>query len=114
MYEKYDAFVIGQGGGGGEYIPQIGFGWTNGVILSMIEATYPDYVVPPADDDGGSDDSGSSVALISSLTVVLVVVFLMMGACYFYPKYFQTMYYVYFAKKRSCNDPNYSINNPLV
>ncbi len=37
MYEKYDALVPGQGGGGGEYVPQTGFGWTNGVFFSIIE-----------------------------------------------------------------------------
>ena len=36
MFEKYDYEVVGKGGGGGEYKPQTGFGWTNGVVLSMI------------------------------------------------------------------------------
>ena len=40
MYEKYDAYVIGKGGGGGEYIPQVGFGWTNGVALVLLEKLY--------------------------------------------------------------------------
>ncbi|RZC35606.1 trehalase [Asbolus verrucosus] len=36
MYEKYDALVPGQYGGGGEYGVQAGFGWTNGVVLELI------------------------------------------------------------------------------
>lgn len=40
MYEKYDADQIGAGGGGGEYTPQIGFGWSNGVALSLIERMW--------------------------------------------------------------------------
>ncbi|CAJ1361528.1 unnamed protein product [Effrenium voratum] len=36
MFEKYDAFVVGQGGGGGEYTPQTGFGWSNGVALALL------------------------------------------------------------------------------
>ena len=36
MYEKYDAFEPGVGGGGGEYVPQVGFGWTNGVALDLL------------------------------------------------------------------------------
>ena len=36
MYEKYNAYEIGQGGGGGEYTPQVGFGWTNGVALKLL------------------------------------------------------------------------------
>ncbi len=41
MYEKYDATHIGVGGGGGEYTPQTGFGWTNGVALDLLDR-YPD------------------------------------------------------------------------
>ena len=39
MHEKYDARVMGgtRPGGGGEYAPQRGFGWTNGVVLSFLE-----------------------------------------------------------------------------
>jgi hypothetical protein len=39
MYEKYNAYVVGEGGGGGEYKPQVGFGWTNGVALVLLNAT---------------------------------------------------------------------------
>lgn len=37
MFEKYDAVVPGQYGGGGEYTVQTGFGWTNGVVLSLLD-----------------------------------------------------------------------------
>lgn len=37
MFEKYDTAVPGQYGGGGEYNVQTGFGWSNGVVLSLIE-----------------------------------------------------------------------------
>lgn len=40
MFEKYDAEVPGQYGGGGEYVVQSGFGWTNGVVLSFINEYY--------------------------------------------------------------------------
>lgn len=36
MYEKYDATVPGGHGGGGEYEIQEGFGWTNGVIMDLL------------------------------------------------------------------------------
>mmetsp|Transcript_2640 Transcript_2640/g.7939 ORF Transcript_2640/g.7939 Transcript_2640/m.7939 type:complete len:573 (-) Transcript_2640:216-1934(-) len=36
MFEKLDAFRPGVGGGGGEYEPQLGFGWTNGVVLDLL------------------------------------------------------------------------------
>uniref|UniRef100_A0A224X931 Trehalase n=1 Tax=Panstrongylus lignarius TaxID=156445 RepID=A0A224X931_9HEMI len=37
MYEKYDATVVGGHGGGGEYEVQLGFGWSNGVILELLD-----------------------------------------------------------------------------
>lgn len=40
IFEKYHASVIGIPGGGGEYIVQEGFGWTNGVLLWMMKK-YP-------------------------------------------------------------------------
>lgn len=33
---QYDSIVPGQGGGGGEYNVQTGFGWTNGVVLEFL------------------------------------------------------------------------------
>ena len=36
MFEKYNAFRKGESGGGGEYEPQAGFGWTNGVVLDFL------------------------------------------------------------------------------
>ena len=36
MFEKYDSTVPGQGGGGGEYSVQTGFGWTNGVVFEFL------------------------------------------------------------------------------
>lgn len=40
MFEKYNATELGSIGNGGEYIPQFGFGWTNGVILKYL-SKYP-------------------------------------------------------------------------
>ena len=39
MHEKYDATRPGERGDGGEYNPQVGFGWTNGVVLWLL-ATF--------------------------------------------------------------------------
>ncbi|KAG2433512.1 hypothetical protein HYH02_012630 [Chlamydomonas schloesseri] len=36
MHEKYDAAVPGGVGRGGEYVPQVGFGWSNGVLLALM------------------------------------------------------------------------------
>jgi len=41
-YEKYDSTVMGKGGGGGEYVPQIGFGWSNGVMFELLNELHND------------------------------------------------------------------------
>lgn len=33
---QYDATILGGHGGGGEYEIQMGFGWTNGVIMELL------------------------------------------------------------------------------
>jgi alpha,alpha-trehalase len=41
LVEKYDVMTTdGDEGGGGEYATQIGFGWTNGVLLAL-SSLYP-------------------------------------------------------------------------
>ncbi|XP_028789586.1 probable trehalase [Neltuma alba] len=37
MHEKYNVEHCGKFGGGGEYVPQTGFGWSNGVVLALLE-----------------------------------------------------------------------------
>ncbi|KAL6005633.1 hypothetical protein ACLOJK_006203 [Asimina triloba] len=37
MHEKYDVEYCGKTGGGGEYIVQTGFGWSNGVVLAFLQ-----------------------------------------------------------------------------
>lgn len=51
MFEKYNATELGSIGQGGEYIPQFGFGWTNGVILKYL-SKYQHLL-------GGLDDTSS-------------------------------------------------------
>ena len=57
VYEKYSCEEGGQGGGG-EYNVQTGFGWTNGVTLSLM-ARYP--------------DMSSSASSLPSLTTSMVM-----------------------------------------
>ena len=40
MHEKMDATRPGERGGGGEYEPQVGFGWSNGVVLWMLQEGF--------------------------------------------------------------------------
>ena len=38
MFEKYSVINPGTSGKGGEYVPQAGFGWTNGVLLDFLKS----------------------------------------------------------------------------
>ena len=81
MYEKYDAFEVGVGGGGGEYVPQIGFGWTNGVALLLLQQAYA-----PSGDNSSDKLSGPEVVAIVCITVfVFLAVVSMVYICYFMP-----------------------------
>jgi hypothetical protein len=62
MFEKYNGMVYSGGGGGGEYIPQVGFGWTNGVALVMLNETYA--VLPPT--PSAPNTAPSDVARLST------------------------------------------------
>lgn len=44
MFEKYSAVDVGGHGGGGEYETQIGFGWSNGVVIEFL-TKYGDRLV---------------------------------------------------------------------
>jgi alpha,alpha-trehalase len=102
MYEKYNAYELGIGGGGGEYVPQIGFGWTNGVALLLINDTYRSnasnirhhddvltddtYIINNADDD----DNNLPISVGAVVATVLLPLFFIgvaiFGVLYCYKK----------------------------
>ena len=59
MFEKYNVSTVGNTGRGGEYTPQVGFGWTNGVILELL-VRFPDLVV------------GNNAVRMSGMSIVLL------------------------------------------
>ncbi|CAB3258666.1 unnamed protein product [Arctia plantaginis] len=59
MLEKYDATRFGGFGGGGEYVVQTGFGWTNGVIMAMLNRYGDDLSVTDAFGAGGDENNGA-------------------------------------------------------
>jgi len=40
LFEKYHAEKVGESGNGGEYVPQVGFGWTIGVSLALLSSVW--------------------------------------------------------------------------
>ncbi|CAH2987245.1 unnamed protein product [Chilo suppressalis] len=75
MLEKYDATIFGGYGGGGEYVLQTGFGWTNGVIMALLDR-YGE-TMSAADTFGAVPDSeavyNAQVGAGGVATAVLVV-----------------------------------------
>ncbi|XP_050685580.1 trehalase-like isoform X2 [Leptidea sinapis] len=70
MLEKYDATIFGGYGGGGEYVLQTGFGWTNGVVMALLNRYG-------ADAFGSSESSavyGAHVGAGGIATAVLVII----------------------------------------
>lgn len=50
MLEKYDVTRVGGAGSGGEYPVQTGFGWTNGVVMKLLDV-YPHSIHSPRETD---------------------------------------------------------------
>ena len=68
MYEKYDVTKRSTPGGGGEYEVQEGFGWTNGVVLSLLQKYGSTLDAPVI-----HENSVSSMFDRSSIVVMMVV-----------------------------------------
>jgi hypothetical protein len=73
---------VGVGGGGGEYVPQMGFGWSNGVALILLQDNSADSV-------SGSDDDDISVGIkVVVLIVILLTISILATMSYFMYKRF--------------------------
>nr|QPK67214.1 Trehalase 2 [Rondotia menciana] len=74
MLEKYDATILGGLGGGGEYVVQTGFGWSNGVVMAFLNK-WGD-VMSVADSFGTAESGavhGAQVGAGGVATAILVV-----------------------------------------
>lgn len=83
---QYDATVSGSRGGGGEYEVQVGFGWTNGIIIELLEM-FGDRLtaeerftsIPGQLDASKGRQPLSAVAQV--LTVLLAVIATLVAGC---------------------------------
>lgn len=64
MFEKYNVTIVGLPGGGGEYDVQLGFGWSNGVALRLLDV-FGDRLT--------ATTGGSAAPKAASLGVMLLV-----------------------------------------
>lgn len=55
MFEKYDDATLNEAGGGGEYEVVEGFGWTNGVLIWVVETFGNELVRPDCGDIEAAD-----------------------------------------------------------
>jgi H+/Cl- antiporter ClcA len=79
MFEKYNAFEVGVGGGGGEYTPQLGFGWSNGVALVLLDMLNPE----DSSKHNGSDDDTLGAGAVVGIIVASLVLLAVFGYAYF-------------------------------
>lgn len=62
MWFQYDAENIGRFGGGGEYVVQDGFGWTNGLVFELL-AKYSSKGGSSVGGQGPGQDVSNSLAM---------------------------------------------------
>ena len=80
---QYDANHAGQRGAGGEYTVQTGFGWTNGVILVLLD-TYGNRLKAVA---GRDTLLGLTLeAFVCVVTVLLILGLILAGTCVYWRK----------------------------
>jgi hypothetical protein len=72
---QYDAVVPGGHGTGGEYVNQIGFGWTNGVIMELLDK-YGQLLTVSSSINELESGSSSLVANLMTLTIISATVLL--------------------------------------
>ncbi|XP_078323800.1 trehalase-like [Crassostrea virginica] len=63
MYEKYSTTTPGRGGSGGEYLVQEGFGWSNGVVLELLNRYGDQLSVQPSCDRTSAAHTGGRTSL---------------------------------------------------
>lgn len=82
MYEKYDSARFGGHGTGGEYQVQLGFGWSNGVIMDLLYR-YPNTLRvedPPEPVTSSVQEARVSSSSISSITTALIALLVSLTA----------------------------------
>ena len=97
MYEKYDVTHPGKTGGGGEYAPQEGFGWTNGVVLKFLSLYRHKIRVVEV-----RDPFPAIIGLVILLVSLICVVSYLRR---FHSEYFRRRFRTLFCKKKMHHEP---------
>ncbi|XP_055705281.1 trehalase isoform X4 [Phlebotomus papatasi] len=75
MFEKYDAEELGGHGSGGEYEVQLGFGWSNGVIVELLDKYGNILSAPGSSSDGLKPFSAFVIAAVAVFGTMLSRIF---------------------------------------
>ncbi|KAM9732875.1 LOW QUALITY PROTEIN: trehalase [Menidia menidia] len=73
MFEKYDVNGDGKPGGGGEYEVQLGFGWTNGVVLQILDQYGETLTSGGGGAKGGGAKWGGAGLLLAALASITLM-----------------------------------------
>jgi alpha,alpha-trehalase len=118
MYEKYDCRKIGHGGGGGEYVPQVGFGWTNAVALYLLQqsmkgSSNSPTLSPTVPDNNTNKMNSNSLtngfnteAIIAIVSVSFVIILILI--------YFLLMFWKHRNKSSNNSDGNRDVDSERV
>lgn len=78
---------VGVGGGGGEYVPQMGFGWTNGVALYLLKSTTSNIATESGDDD----EISAGIIAVVVVSIVLFIGLIAFAAYFIYKRFFENL-----------------------
>lgn len=86
VFQQYDATLSGGHGSGGEYEVQMGFGWTNGIIMEFLQkygsrATAEDRFVEASKIVAGGASSNTVSSSTQFLTAVLAILATISAGC---------------------------------
>ena len=102
LWFQYDATIPGGHGGGGEYEIQLGFGWTNGVIMELLHHYGNELTVRDKFDEEEIRTNMAAAPLSSvgqMVTTMLVLIATFAAGCIGWGMYENTQYPDYISTK---------------
>lgn len=112
LNEKYNVSQIGRTGGGGEYHPQVGFGWTNGVVLMILEKFGPTLAVPDYTLCGYEEELSWPYVAVIALFLFVVLPFVILCISGFLIAFMKRIMKKYFEKSKITTKSNELLQHP--
>lgn len=80
FFVQYDATIAGGTGGGGEYEVQLGFGWSNGVIMDLLDMYGSEITAFDDFDVESNENTNASTVTISGVSSVVTGVLVLVAS----------------------------------